>query len=296
MSRTSVVVLAALAVGLSGCTSTPSLLNQRLTTPIVYMHTGKSGVDEFVSHVYAEALRRSGFIVDMQSTGSSPDDSITELEQGEITLAFGYTGDLLTRYDTASPARAAKDVYADMVAALADGVQAGDYSPAATTPMLVINDATSNFYDARSIDHISLGCPTLSLGVDNPRTATDTIETINEMYSCEFGSSQPVPKDSVAKANLVSEGRIDAVIIPAADPALDRANLVELLDDKGAFRAENLVALYAKGSLNDRQLVVINRISGELDTGDLRRVQPRLSSGALTSREAANQWLSEHDY
>jgi glycine betaine/choline ABC-type transport system substrate-binding protein len=67
-----------------------------------------------------------------------------------------------------------------------------------------------------------------------------------------------------------------------------------LADGKPALiQAENVVPLYRRNALTDRQLLAINEVAGVLDTAALAEMRRQLAGGAGPQAVAAG-WLAEH--
>jgi glycine betaine/choline ABC-type transport system substrate-binding protein len=67
-----------------------------------------------------------------------------------------------------------------------------------------------------------------------------------------------------------------------------------LTDGKPALvRAENVVPLYRRNELTDRQLLAVNEVAGVLDTAALVEMRRQVIGGA-DPQAVADGWLSEH--
>ena len=79
-----------------------------------------------------------------------------------------------------------------------------------------------------------------------------------------------------------------------ADPDVP-ADLVVLADGKPALvQAENVVPLYRRNELTDRQLLAINEVAGVLDTAALVEMRRQVADGADRSGRWPTRWLAEH--
>lgn len=67
-----------------------------------------------------------------------------------------------------------------------------------------------------------------------------------------------------------------------------------LTDGKPALiRAENVVPLYRRNALNERQLLAVNEVGGVLDTAALVDMRRQVAGGA-DPQAVADGWLGEH--
>ena len=88
-------------------------------------------------------------------------------------------------------------------------------------------------------------------------------------------------------------GQLAAAWTTTAAPDIP-ADLVVLADVKPPLiPAENVVPLYRRNALNDRQLLAINEVAGVLDTEALAEMRRRVAGGA-DPQGVADGWLSEH--
>jgi glycine betaine/choline ABC-type transport system substrate-binding protein len=91
----------------------------------------------------------------------------------------------------------------------------------------------------------------------------------------------------------VRAGQLTAGWTNTADPGIP-ADLVALADGKPALiRAENVVPLYRRNALSDRQLLAINEVAGVLDTAALVEMRRQVGAGADPQGVAAG-WLAQH--
>lgn len=85
-------------------------------------------------------------------------------------------------------------------------------------------------------------------------------------------------------------------LVQSADPILAPDDMVPLVDDDEVILAQQLVPVFRKGSLSEEQLEMVNRISGELTTDDVRELLLGVEFGTATPVGMANYWLDQHDY
>src|SRR5262249_6327232 len=71
------------------------------------------------------------------------------------------------------------------------------------------------------------------------------------------------------------------------------SELVVLSDKTALIRAENLVPLYRRNELNERQVLALNEVAGVLDTGSLADMRRLVAEGKDPGR-VANTWRAAH--
>ncbi|WP_304511140.1 glycine betaine ABC transporter substrate-binding protein, partial [Dietzia sp. SYD-A1] len=91
-------------------------------------------------------------------------------------------------------------------------------------------------------------------------------------------------------------GEIGVGLVQSTDPVLYPDDMVVLDDDEDAILAQHLVPVFRKGSLSEDQLALVNRISGELTTDDVRELLLGVEFGTSTPTALADFWLDSHDY
>ena len=92
-------------------------------------------------------------------------DPLTGLDSGDIVVVPGFTGRLLDTFAPGAKARAAVQVYRDMVSALPEGVAAGDYAESAEDkPALAVTEATVDAWGGRDVTAAVRNCDKLKIG------------------------------------------------------------------------------------------------------------------------------------
>ena len=90
--------------------------------------------------IYAAALRSYGF----RRAAETTTDPMAKLDSGAFTVVPAFTGQMLQRLQPGASAMSDAQVYRAMIAALPEGVLAGDYTTAAEDkPALLVTGSTS---------------------------------------------------------------------------------------------------------------------------------------------------------
>lgn len=237
--------------------------------------------------VYVAALRSSGF----PARAETADDPMARLDSGAFTVVPALTGRELQRLQPGAVALSDAEVYRAMVAALPEGVAAGDYTTAAEDkPVLLVTGSTAGAWGGSDVSAdlstLPKHCAGLVVGAVTGRPAPSTVGT------CRL----PAPRgfrDETTMFAAVRGGQLTAGWTTTADPGLP-ADLVALADGKPALiRAENVVPLYRRNALSDRQLLAINEVAGVLDTAALAGMRRQVGGGA-DPQAVAGGWLAEH--
>lgn len=235
-----------------------------------------------IAHIYAAALR---FYGSPSHVEPSP-DPLTKLDSGEARVVPGFTGRVLHRFFPDATARSATQVYREMVSALPEGVAAGDYTTSAEDkPALAVTEATAQAWGGRDVTAAARNCDKLVLGQLGDAVIPDAIGT------CEL----PKPREYPNRATLfaaVRAGEVNAAWTSTAAPNIP-TELLMLSDRTSLIRAENLVPLYRRNMLNERQVLALNEVAGVLDTAALADMRARVEDGADPGL-VAGAFLDEH--
>ncbi len=251
--------------------------------PEVAVGTGSDLESELLAGIYVAALRSYGFAARTETVA----DPISELDSGAVAIVPVFTGRTLQRLAPDTTAMSDAQVYRAMVAALPEGVVAGDYTTAADDKaMLLVTRSTAAAWGGSDLRELPRHCAGVVAGVVSGFAAPTAVG------SCQL----PTPRESPSAAKLFSElrsGLLTAAWSSTADADVP-TDLIALADGKPALiRAENVVPLYRRNALSDRQLLAINEVAGVLDTAALADMRRQGSAGA-DPQAVAGAWLADH--
>lgn len=284
IGRLAAPLLAAL-LAVSGC-STDTGGDRRARAEVV-VGSRSDAESTLLAGIYAAALRSYGFGARLQATT----DPKAQLDSGAITVVPAFTGRVLQDLQPSATAMSDKDVYRAMIAALPEGIVAGDYTTAAEDkPVLLVSRATAKAWGGSDVSADLSTLPQHCAGLVVGTIAGHRAPSI--IGPCRL----PVPRefpDGTTMFAAITTGPLTAGWTTTADPGTP-ADLVALADAKPALvRAENVVPLYRRNALSDRQLLAINEVAGVLDTAALVDMRRQVGAGADPQAVAAG-WLAEH--
>ncbi len=268
----------------AGCAAGPG---DHRGAPSLVVGSRNDAMSRLLAGVYLVALRSYGFAA-QAGTG---DDPMAQLDSGTFTVTPAFTGETLQALQPGTMALSDAQVYRAMVSALPEGVAAGDYTTAAEDkPVLLVTQSTAKAWGGqdRSADLSTLGkhCDGLTVGILTGRRAPSVVGT------CRLPAPREFP-DGTTMFAAVRAGQLTAGWTTTADPAIP-GDLVPLADGTPALiRAENVVPLYRRNMLNDRQVLAINEVAGVLDTAALAEMRRQVAGGA-DPEAVAGGWLAEH--
>ncbi len=112
--------------------------------------------------IYVAALRSYGFAARPATAG----DPTAQLDSGAFTVVPAFTGRVLQSLQPGATAMSDKDVYRAMIAALPEGIVAGDYTTAAEDkPVLLVSRATAQAWGGSDVSaDLSRHCDGLVVG------------------------------------------------------------------------------------------------------------------------------------
>ncbi|MEV8221426.1 glycine betaine ABC transporter substrate-binding protein [Dietzia maris] len=295
--RCAMVLAGVGAMALSGCQAQSSIVPAHRDDPVVVVETASFGEVEIVGHIYGNALVRSGSRVTARPQAGTQDEVVESVVTGEATFTIGFTGELLRTFDENSTEVEADEVYTAMMAALPEGVTAADPAPAEDAPVYAVTRHTSESRGLRTMSDLAGRCGEFTLGAREEALADRELATsVGTTYDCGFGRRVALGPDPRAVFDALREGEIGVGLVQSADPVLHPEDIVALDDDEAAVLAQHLVPVFRKGSLSEDQLALVNRISGELTTEDVRELLLGVEFGSATPVALANYWLDEHGY
>jgi glycine betaine/choline ABC-type transport system substrate-binding protein len=272
LRRLAVALLALILVGCGGHGGPPSVAVGSTAEP----------ESQLVAHLYAAALRFYGSPAHVRSVS----DPVSELDSGDVRVAPGFTGRLLTRFDPDATARADAQVYRALLSALPEGVAAGDYTTSAEDkPAIAVTEQTAGAWDGRDVAAAVRHCAKIVAG------AVAGAATPSKVGQCTMPKVREFPDNATLFAALRA-GQINAAWTTEATPNIP-TELVVLSDKTALIRAENLVPLYRRNELNEQQVLALNEVAGVLDSGSLVDMRRQVAEGKEPGL-VADAWLDAH--
>ena len=244
----------------------------------------RPGVESvLLADIYTGALRSYGF----PARSEQATDPLSKLDSGAFVVVPGFTGRVLQRFQPGTAVRSDAQVYKAMVGALPEGVAAGDYTTAAEDkPALAVTESTAKGWGGTDLSAVPQHCDGLVVG------SIAGASTPSAVGSCRLPAAREFQDDATLFGALRA-GTITAAWTTSTDPSV-AADLVVLTDGKPALvQAENVVPLYRRNELTDRQLLAVNEVAGVLDTAALVDMRRQVTTGA-DPQAVADGWLNEH--
>ena len=272
-----IVLVAVAALAVAGCGES----RQHASELVVGSRPDNEAV--LLADIYIGALRSYGF----PARHESAPDPLSRLDSGGLTVVPGFTGQVLQAFQPGATVRSDEQVYRAMVGVLPEGVAAGDYATAAEDkPALAVTESTAKAWGGNELSALPRHCDGLVVG------ATIGSRPPAKVSRCQLPAPREFPSDTAMFAALRA-GQISAAWTTTAAPDVPN-DVAVLADGKPALvQAENVVPLYRRNVLTDRQLLAINEVAGVLDTAALVDLRRQVAKGA-DPQAVADAWLGEH--
>jgi len=261
--------------------------------PELVVGSHADALSRLLAAVYVAALRSYGSAARAETAA----DPMAQLDSGAFTVVPVLTGQMLQTLQPGASVRSDSAVYRAMIAALPEGVLAGDYTTAAEDkPMLLVTQSTAKAWGgpasgqgadlSADLSALPKHCDGLVLGTVAGHQAPLSVGT------CRLPAPRQFP-DQATKFAALRAGQLTAAWTTTADPGV-AGDLVALPDGKPALiQAQNVVPLYRRNALTDRQLLAIDEVAGVLDTAALAEMRRQVAGGA-DPQAVADAWLAEH--
>ncbi|WP_423488639.1 glycine betaine ABC transporter substrate-binding protein [Mycobacteroides sp. PCS013] len=237
-----------------------------------------------LAHIYAAAVKATGIDTKVRESA----DPVAELDTGIASVAPGFTGRLLRQFAPQQRASGDEEVtYKAMIAALPAGVAAADYGTAEDRPALAV--ATSPSASSKpTLKALVRHCDQLAR---SGQVGQGTVP-VPRVGPCETGT----PRQFASAGELFAAlKRTDIAVAwtSTASPSLP-VDGVTLLDDESEWLpANSVVPLYRRNELTEPQVLALNKVAGELTTGDLAAMTREVAGGADPQR-VVDTWLNDH--
>jgi osmoprotectant transport system substrate-binding protein len=291
--------IAAVAVLLLSCAREPAAATREtvLHDDAITVASFNFPESETLADVYAIALTRAGYHVDLQLNLGARELVDPALERGLIEFVPEYAGTALA-FVSGETERATDPAttHEQLRAALAPrGVDVLAAAPGQDQNGVAVTGATAAKYDLRTISDLAPVSPQLVLG--GPPECPERpfcLPGLESTYGLRFSDFTPLDSGGPITRGALTGGQIDAGILFTSDGAIDGSDLVLLKDDRALQPAENVTPVVRKEVVDrfgPRFVAVVGSVSALLTTHALRSMNGEVAT-SQTPRAAAAGFLA----
>ncbi|MBF6208420.1 transporter [Streptomyces gardneri] len=269
--------------------------NDESPAPSITVGAGDSVESSVLAEIYAGALARTGARTAVAPRLGGRADYLAALDADRVQVVGEHAGALLAHFDEHASVRLPKEVASAVSAALPEGLVVSDLADGADLRPRVLLTAQAAAHDkVRSVGDLAPHCGALTVGVAAtpgllPSAGKDRVT------GCDFAATVAFPDPAALRKALLA-GEVQAGLLSGplelAPGAAD--GLTVLSDDGYAVRAENVLPLFRKGLLDQRQIKKLNYVAGELTTDELAAMIRRVRDEGAAPGDIARAWLDDH--
>ena len=251
---------------------------------------------ETLAEIYAGALNGAGISADTKLGIGSREVYLPALEDGSIDLIPEYTGALLVGVDPSSAVVDSQDIVDALPAALPEGLVILKPSDAEDKDAMVVTQATAEKYSLESIEDLAKVCDQLTLAAPAEfAERAQGLAGLKDKYGCEFKEFTPIgDSGGPLTVDALLKDEVQVADIYTTTPAIAENDLVVLADPLQNWPAQQVVPLASAQALSDEAVAVLNKVSAQLTTEDLIKLNQAVSGDQkLDPSEAAKTWLQD---
>lgn len=296
--RASCTVLAIILVALAGCSpaAEPSPAPAERTIRFAAYDFSEN---QILVAVYAEAVRRMGLPVTVESGVATREVVEPALEQGVVDVVVDYLGTATSfvRQAAPAPARTPEQLHADLAQALGPrGVTVLDAAPAEDQNGFAVTTAFAVEHGVNTLSELRPLAPDLVFG--GPPECPERplcLPGLRKVYGLQFGEVRSMTSRAATVEALIA-GEIQVGLLETTDARLGSAPVLLLVDDGSLQPHENVVPLVRTAVLDrwgDRLRAALDSTSARLTTGALVALNRAVEMGGRTPAEAAADWWDD---
>ena len=290
--RATFSALVVVLVALSGCSSAPPPPPEDSVRFAAYDFSE----NRVLVALYAEAARRAGLRVTVDSGVGTREIVEPALEQGVVDVVVDYLG-TASAFVGASSAPTLGEQHASLAQALAGrGVSILDAAPAEDQNGFAVTTRFAAEHRVGKLSELAPLAPDLVFG--GPPECADRplcLPGLREVYGLRFGQVRTM-SSRAATVEALAAGEIDVGLLETTDARVGTAPVLLLLDDRALQPHENVVPLVRTAVLDregDRLRAALDDTSARLTTQALVALNRAVELDGLTPAAAAARWWDQ---
>jgi len=294
--RTVSAALAVVLMGLAGCSAARPSPPRASSVRFAAYDFSENRV---LVAVYAEAARRAGLRVTVDSGVGTREIVEPALEQGVVDVVVDYLGTASGFVGAVSPgaAQTPEQLHAALAQVLSGrGVAVLDAAPAEDQNGFAVATAFAAAHKVGSLSELAPLAPRLVFGgppecVDRPLCLPGLLK----VYGMRFGQVRTMPSRA-ATVEALAAGEIDVGLLETTDARVGAAPVLLLLDDRSLQPHENVVPLVRTAMLDragGRLRTALDDTSARLTTQALVALNRAVEIEGLSPAAAADRWWDQ---
>lgn len=298
--RGRLALVGAVAVGavvaLAGCASGDPLDSGSSDTAGDTLIVGSQDYysNEIIAEIYAQALEANDIKVQRDFRIGQREVYLPDIEAGAIDVFPEYTGSLLQALDPAAEGGTSDEIYADLQAALPDGLRVLDKAEASDQNSWTVTQAFAEKYNLTDIASLkNVTEPIVVGGNAELETRPYGPAALKEKYGIETAGFKPIEDGGgPLTVKALVDGDIQITNIYTASPNIKSDKLVALEDPDGLFFADNVVPVVSE-KVDEKAAEVINTVSAALSADDLVSLNSESVNEQKSAEDIAAAWLEQ---
>jgi osmoprotectant transport system substrate-binding protein len=292
--RASSSVLAFVLIALVGCIA-------RAPTPAPDASAVRFAAYDFSENqilvaLYAEAARRAGLSVTVESGVATREVVEPALEQGVVDVVVDYLG-TASRFLTEEPGPSGQtpEQLHDGLAQVLSGRGVTVLAPARAEDQngFAVTTAFAAAHGVGKLSELAPLAPDLVFG-GPPECANRPLclPGLRDVYGLHFAQFRPMTSRA-ATVEALTAGEIEVGLLETTDARVGTSPVLFLLDDRSLQPHENVVPLVRSAVLNregDRLRAALDGVSARLTTTALVQLNHSVEIDGLTPAQAATRW------
>jgi osmoprotectant transport system substrate-binding protein len=255
-----------------------------------------------LAEIYAQALEGGGFKVDRQLDLGTRELVEPALERGLVEFVPEYSGSALTfvTKGEATPTADEGATYRDLRSALQGrGIIALAPAPAQDKNGLVARAETAMQFGLTTISDLVPAASQLVFG--GPPECPERplcLLGLESTYGLKFRDFIPLDSGGPLTVQALAQGHVDVGLLFTSDGAINANGFVLLEDDRLLQPAENVTPVAHREVVDrfgDEFVRLVNAVSAELTTDDLRDLNAMVSIEGERAPDVAAGWLTDHE-
>jgi osmoprotectant transport system substrate-binding protein len=299
--RTSVVAILLAMLVLGSCRADVPRQTSALDDRAITVASFNFPESVILGEVYAQALEGGGFEVERQLDLGARELVEPSLERGLVEFVPEYSGSAL-EFLTGGAGQASPDegvTHERLTAAFAErGIAVLAPAPAQNRNGFAVTRATAERYGLETISDLGPVAGDLAFGGSHECPQRPLcLAGLEETYLLDFGRFTPLDAGGPITVSALRAGTVDVALLFTTDGAIAENDFVLLIDDRGLQPAENVtpvVRAEVVDAYGEELVVLVDSVSEQLTTADLRELNSRVTAGGELPSEVAAAWLAEH--